>query len=119
MTLAAIRAILRALPHSTWKKTWGEDDVFYVGSKMFAVLDGESAEAVAFKTVGEAFEDLTARDGIIPAPYLDRARWVKVEDLAVLTPAEWRSLLVASHAFVWSKLTKRERSALSTGAPAA
>lgn len=54
----------------------GADIVFSVGEKMFAVTGSATpAEGMCFKVEDDRFLELTDRPGIIPAPYLARAKW--------------------------------------------
>lgn len=87
---------------------WGSDLVFSVGEKMFAVTGQEAGQerGFSFKVDDERFLELTDRPGIIPAPYLARAKWVRVEDIGVLGDAEAKALLQRSYALVFAKLTK-------------
>ena len=50
--------------------------------------------------------ELTDREGFIPAPYLARAKWVKLEGIKRLPDAEAKSLLSDAHRVVMAKLSK-------------
>ena len=81
MALDAVRAFCRALPGATEDVKWGNDLVFSVGGKMFAVVCLEPPHQISFKCAPEAFAELIEREGIIPAPYLARAMWVQEQAL--------------------------------------
>jgi predicted DNA-binding protein (MmcQ/YjbR family) len=106
MTPAALKKFLLSLPAATANVQWVEDEVYKVGGKMFAVrwLKGTT---LSFKASDESFEILTQIDGIIPAPYLARAKWVKLDRLGRLSDAELRGYLRRSHALVAAGLTKK------------
>lgn len=50
---------------------------------------------------------MTDRPGMIPAPYLARAKWVHVEDATALEDTEAAQLLRRSYELVFGKLTKK------------
>jgi predicted DNA-binding protein (MmcQ/YjbR family) len=114
MNAASIRKFCLSLPGATHDIKWGVDQVYSVGGKMFAVIDPTKAGsgAVAFKVDDTRFLELTDREGIIPAPYLARAKWVKLTDLRKLGDTELKELLARSHALVAAKLTKKVRESL-------
>src|SRR5262245_64240425 len=75
-----LRKTCLALPHATEQIQWGNDLLFKVHGKMFAITPLEPAPVcLSFKCSDEAFAELTERPGIIPAPYLARAKWVALE----------------------------------------
>jgi predicted DNA-binding protein (MmcQ/YjbR family) len=77
---------------------------------MFAVTDTGSAPAgISFKVDDERFLELTDRPGIIPAPYLARAKWVYVEKASALTDQEAAALLRRSYELIFAKLTKKRQ----------
>jgi predicted DNA-binding protein (MmcQ/YjbR family) len=108
MDFEAAKALCRSLPGVTEDIKWGEDLVFSVGAKMFAVTRaGQPATGISFKVDDERFLELTDRPGIIPAPYLARAKWVQVEDGQALSDAEAAQLLRRSYELVFAKLTRK------------
>ena len=70
-----LRATVGAWPGVTEDIKWGADLVFSVGGKMFCVLDTGESGRLSFKVEDGRFLELTERPGVIPAPYLARARW--------------------------------------------
>lgn len=79
MDIDWIREYCLALPHTTEKVQWGNDLVFKVGGKMYAVVALEPGDQwLGFKCTPEDFVALIERPGIIPAPYLARAHWVSL-----------------------------------------
>ncbi len=114
MSQAAIRAHLAALPGVTLSVQWGDMHVYKVGAKMFAVMRPPEAKAqtISFKAGDDSFAILTQQPGIIPAPYLQRAKWVQLDRLTRMTPTELKAYLTRAHAIVASGLTKKARAAL-------
>jgi predicted DNA-binding protein (MmcQ/YjbR family) len=122
MDFEAAKQLCRSLPGCTEDIKWGADLVFSVGDKMFAVTGNEApAAGISFKVDDERFLELTDRPGIIPAPYLARAKWVYVQADAQLGDAEAAQLLRRSWELVLGKLTKKlQREILAAaGEPAA
>jgi predicted DNA-binding protein (MmcQ/YjbR family) len=117
MNFEAAKALCRSLPGCTEDIKWGADLVFSVGDKMFAVTGNASpAEGISFKVDDERFLELTDRPGIIPAPYLARAKWVHVDASARLDDEELAALLRRSWELVLAKLTKKlQREILEPG----
>ena len=76
---------------------------------MFAWMGAEKAPALSFKASELAFEMLTERDGIVPAPYLARAKWVQLETLKAMDADELRERLAEAHRLVVAKLPKKLR----------
>ena len=111
---AALRAYLAALPGATLSIQWGDDHVWKVGGKMFAVLRAPEAkqQSLSFKAGDDSFAILTALPGIVPAPYLARAKWVRLDRPSRLKPAELEAYLARAHALVAARLTKKARAAL-------
>ena len=110
MSIEAVRRICRTLPGVREDVKWGNDLVFSVGGKMFAAVDLEPPHAIAFKCSEEAFGELVERPGIVPAPYLARAKWVQETEIGeTLDLRELAELLRAAHGIVASKLSKSRR----------
>ncbi|HAT31555.1 MAG TPA: hypothetical protein DCW29_12100 [Janthinobacterium sp.] len=118
MQLEKAKKLCRALPGAQEDIKWGSDVVFSVGLKMFAVASGAGeAPAISFKVEDERFLELTDRPGIIPAPYLARAKWVRIVSADALDDAEAAALLRRSYELVCAKLTKKLRGEIEAGAP--
>ena len=111
MKPAAPRAFCLALPAATYDLKWEVDHAYSVGGRMFAVVFDarKGAETVSFKVDDGRFLELTDRPGIVPAPYLARAKWVQVKDLKVLGERELKALLAPSHALVAPRLARAAR----------
>ena len=118
MNLEALRKFCGTLPGATRDIKWGADEVYSVGTKMFAVfwIERRKAKTVSFKVDDERFLEMTDRPGIEPAPYLARAHWVLVRDPKGLPDAEGRALVARSHALVMAKLPRKMRDLLEASA---
>ena len=121
MNAVALRAFCLALPAATYDLKWEVDHVYSVGGKMFAVVyDAKKGEeSVSFKVEDGRFLELTDLPGVVPAPYLARAKWVQVKPLASLRGSDMKALITRSHALVAAKLTRAMRRSLGldAGAP--
>ena len=108
MDFERAKALCRSFPGATEDIKWGADLVFSVGEKMFAVTsDGNPANGMSFKVEDERFLELTDRPGIVPAPYMARAKWIYVENEGALGDDEAAALLRRSYELVFAKLTKK------------
>jgi predicted DNA-binding protein (MmcQ/YjbR family) len=104
MDVESIRNFCLSFPNTTEKLQWGADLCFKVRGKIFAVLDlGSVPQRLSFKCTPEKFAELTEQEGISPAPYVGRYKWVLLERLAVLSPLELKELIRESYAMVASK----------------
>jgi len=114
MNIDWVRRYCMALPHATESVQWGDDLVFKVGGKMFAVLVLVPAKVwVSFKCTPEEFAELVERPGIIPAPYSARYHWVALETEDALRETELKRLLRHSYDLVLGKLPKKTRATLT------
>jgi predicted DNA-binding protein (MmcQ/YjbR family) len=112
MDVEFIRKQCLSRPHTTETVQWGNDLVFKVGGKMFAVTSLEpAAVCLSFKCSPEDFAELTERPGIIPAPYLARAQWVALESEDALNRAEVKHYLQRAYELILAKLPKKFREA--------
>ena len=119
MDIESVRKFCLSLPHADEKVQWGNDLLFRVGEKMFAVaaLEPSHGVALSFKCTPEKFAELVEQEGIIPAPYMARHHWVGLERFDALPDRELKPLLANAYQLVLEKLPKTRRSALT--APAA
>ena len=113
MNIDWVRSYCMSMPHATESVQWGNDLVFKVGGKMFAVLVLEPAKVwLSFKCSPEEFADLVERPGIIPAPYSARYHWIALETEDALPVTEVKRLLRRSYDLVFEKLPKKTRATI-------
>lgn len=115
-----LRACVGSWPGVTEDIKWGADLVFSVADRMFCVIDATPAaqggsDRLSFKVDDDRFLELTDRRGIIPAPYLARAKWISLAEPGAMTDAELAPLLRRSYELVRSKLTKAKQRELGEG----
>lgn len=117
---AKAHSTCKALPGAAYDVKWGKDECYSVGGKMFAVIGPGGAHggpkpatwSIGFKVDDHRFLELTDREGIIPAPYMAKHKWVLVQDPKALDDAELKELIKRSHALIVSKLPKKLQSQL-------
>jgi predicted DNA-binding protein (MmcQ/YjbR family) len=108
-----------AFPGATETVQWGNDLVFKVGGKMFAVAPLEpSGVCVSFKCSDEDYALLVEKPGIIPAPYLARAKWVGLEDPEAIPAKELQQYLAQAYELVKAKLPAAVRRTIDKPATA-
>jgi predicted DNA-binding protein (MmcQ/YjbR family) len=107
----SIRTYCLSLPHVDEKVQWGNDLLFRIGEKIFAVIGLEPSHGVLMscKCTPEKFAELVEQDGIIPAPYVARYHWVGFERLDALPEREMKALLKNAYELVRDKLPKKIR----------
>lgn len=110
MDIARIEAFALSLPGAQLSIKWGDHRAFVVGEKMFAILSGpDGPKILSFKCSDMAFELLIERDGLIPAPYMARAKWVRLEDPGAMDNEEIEARLTEAHRLIAAKLPRRLR----------
>jgi len=110
MTLEDIQEICSKLSNTTQDIKWEQDLCFNIGGKMFLLTAPDRVPVSAsFKTGEESFNELTEREGFIPAPYLARHHWVQVDDIDRLSKKEWQEVITQSYELVKSKFTKKKQ----------
>jgi predicted DNA-binding protein (MmcQ/YjbR family) len=110
MNIAEVQKFLHSLPHTTLSVQWGNDHVFKIAGKMYAVVgfdDAKKPAGMSFKATPESFRILTELPGIIPAPYLARAQWVYLDKPTRLPSKDLKAYLTRAHAIVAGGLTRK------------
>src|SRR5271154_565721 len=114
MNIEELRKICLSFPGVTEQIQWEHALLFKVGGRMFAVTRLEPGPVwLSLKTTPELFAELTERPGIIPAPYLARAKWIALESPDATSQQELREMLRMSYDLVVEKLPRKVREALS------
>lgn len=118
MTPAAFEKACMALPGARFSLQWGDSRVFKVGGKIFAIVglnrDGGPA-SYNFKASDMAFELLIEHRLARPAPYLARAKWVRLLSHDVLSDEDLTAYLVQAHALIAARLTRAQKRELGLG----
>ena len=116
MDIETVHAYCLSFPHVTEEVLWGNDLVFKIGGKMFAVigLDPASGHCMSFKSTPERFLELTEEEGIDPAPYVARYHWVALQRFNVLSERELKALLRNAYDLVFEKLPRKAKAELES-----
>ena len=116
MDIESVRSFCLSLPSVDEKVQWGNDLLFRIGEKMFAVVSLESASdhSMSFKCTPEVFAELIERAGIVPAPYVARYHWVALERFDVMPERELKELLKNAYQLIFDKLPKKSKAALES-----
>ncbi len=115
MDSETVRGYCLSFPHATENVQWGNDLVFKIAGKMFAVmaLEGPVKYVMSFKCTEEKFNELIEKAGIDPAPYMARNKWVALEKFSVISDKDLKALLRNSYELVVAKLPKKVRTKLT------
>lgn len=109
-----VRRYCLAQPHTTETVQWGDDLVFKIGGKMYAVLALEPGKNwLSFKCAEEQFLEMVERPDMVPAPYLARAHWVALQTETALPREEIKRLLREAYELVSAKLPRKIGATLS------
>lgn len=115
MTRDEFNKLCTGLPATTNVIQWGNASVWKVGGKIFAVCSiwgpGDH-EKISFKCSDISFQLLCEQDGIAPAPYLGRAKWVQLARPDAMPDDDLRRYIEQAHTVVAAKLTKAKRAEL-------
>jgi predicted DNA-binding protein (MmcQ/YjbR family) len=113
MSIEGLQEICDQLPNVTQSIKLFNHLCFEVGGKGFLYTYPESVPTpAAFKVPDEEFEEIIAREGIRPHPYVARYKWVEVTDINVLNRKEWEHYIKQSYDLIASKLPKKTRKAI-------
>lgn len=118
MTLDEFNTHCASLTAATKVVQWGGSHVWKVGGKIFAISDlgtgpdkaddGDNRPvAIALKVSETSYHMLSELDGIGPAPYLARAKWVRIDANADFSDEDRQIYLTESHRLISAKLTKK------------
>jgi len=94
---------------------WGGADVWKIGGKIFAIaprMEEGEFQKISFKVSDFAYEILSQQDGIIPAPYLARAKWVQVQSPEGMDDETLQNHIADAYDIISKKLTRKVRTEL-------
>jgi predicted DNA-binding protein (MmcQ/YjbR family) len=118
MDIESVRRLCLSFPGVNEQIQWGDALLFKVAGKMFVAASLEPTTVyLSFKADPEKFFDLTERQGVIPAPYLARAKWVALETQDAIAATELAELLRESYEMVAAKLPRKKRESLAKVKP--
>lgn len=110
MNVESVRSYCLSFPQAKETLQWGETLCFKVAGKIFAMLSLNSIPpSLSFKCTPETFAELCEQEGICPAPYVGRYKWVLLERLNVLRNEETEDLIRQSYEMVQTKVNPKNR----------
>lgn len=94
-----------------------------VGGKIFAIASywgpntkgkslPEDGSRISFKCSDFSYSILIEQQGIIPAPYLARAKWVQLQQQDAMDDEDVKSYITQAHEIISAKLTRKQRDEL-------
>jgi predicted DNA-binding protein (MmcQ/YjbR family) len=98
-----------SLKSATHVVQWRGASVWKIGGKIFAIHPGLGAgqeHKFSFKCSDLSYSILCELPGIIPAPYLARAKWVQVTTAEALSDEDVRAYIKTAYDIISRKLTK-------------
>jgi len=111
-----------SLKATTHVVQWGNASVWKIGGKIFAICSGwggkgaegnsDRGDRISFKCSDMAYALLTEEEGILPAPYLARAKWVQLQSADAMNDDDIRGYIDHAYRIVAGKLTKAQRAEL-------
>jgi predicted DNA-binding protein (MmcQ/YjbR family) len=112
MTCDEFDRFCSSLKASTHVIQWGGASVWKVGGKIFAIAplyEAAEYQRISFKCSELSFEILKHQDGIIPAPYLARAKWVQVLEEGAMSDEDIKDYIIDAYNIITAKLSKALR----------
>jgi predicted DNA-binding protein (MmcQ/YjbR family) len=104
MNVDSVRGYCLSFPQARENLQWGGTLCFKVAGKIFATLSLDSVPPrLCLKCTPEKFAELCEQEGIGPAPYVGRYKWVLLERLNVLRDEELNDLIRQSYEMVSAK----------------
>jgi predicted DNA-binding protein (MmcQ/YjbR family) len=111
MNVDSVRGYCLSFPQARENLQWGETVCFKVSGKIFAMLSLDAVPpSLCFKCSAEKFVELCEQEGIKPAPYVGRYKWVLLERLDVLRDEELEDLIRQSYEMVAVKAKPKRKS---------
>jgi predicted DNA-binding protein (MmcQ/YjbR family) len=105
-----IRKFCLSFPDVTEEMPWDDDLCFKVRGKIFTgmVLSDGRFPRITLKCAPEVFHELLESEGISPAPYVGRYKWVMLANSNVLPSDELEALIRQSYELVVAKAPKKK-----------
>ncbi len=123
MKLDDFNSFCASLKATTKVIQWGGAHVWKVGDKIFAIASywgpntkgkslPEEGSRISFKCTDFSYSILIEQEGIIPAPYLARAKWVQLQEQDAMNDEDVKSYITQAHEIISAKLTRKQRDEL-------
>jgi predicted DNA-binding protein (MmcQ/YjbR family) len=106
MNVDQLRDFCLAFPETTENIQWGDDLCFKFRGKIFATVALTVPQKVCFKCTPATFGELTEREGIHPAPYVGRYKWVILDSFFTLSDNDLREFVEQSYDMIAARAPK-------------
>jgi len=105
-----LRKLCLSLPDVTEDMPWADDLCFKVRGKIFTgmVLSDGRFPRITLKCAPDKFRELLEIEGISPAPYVGRYKWVTLANSNVLPSDELEALIRQSYSLVSANVPKKK-----------
>jgi predicted DNA-binding protein (MmcQ/YjbR family) len=102
--------LCRSFPDATEDMPWPDDLCFKIRGKIFTgiVLADGRFPRITLKCTPETFDQLLEIEGISPAPYVGRYKWVMLANSNVLPTNELQKLIRQSYELVAAKAPQKK-----------
>lgn len=107
MDIEALRYFCNSLASVTEDVKWGNDLCFCIGGKMFCVTSLSGDFSVSLKVKDDEFDSLSNSNGIKPAAYVARYKWISVNDADRFAKSQWEHYIQQSYDLVKANLPKK------------
>ncbi len=108
MSIEDLQKLCKTFKGVTEDIKWDDHLCFNIGGKMFLVTSPDSVPVSAsFQVTAEEFEELSNKEGFIPAPYLAKYKWVHLDDISRLSKKQWQHYAKQSYELKAAKLPKK------------
>lgn len=105
MNIEELQTICKKLKGVTEDIKWQDHLCFNIGGKMFLITSPDSIPVSAsFQVSAEEFDELSQKEGFMPAPYLAKYKWVHLDDISRLNKKEWEYYTMQSYNLKAAKL---------------
>lgn len=103
-----IRKLCLSFPDASEDMPWADDLCFKVRGKIFTgmVLADGRFPRITLKAAPETFHELLGIEGISPAPYVGRYKWITLANSNVLPAGDLEGLIRQSYDLVAAKAPK-------------
>jgi predicted DNA-binding protein (MmcQ/YjbR family) len=113
MSIEDLQTICSKFKEVTEDIKWEDHLCFNIGGKMFLVTAPDKLPVTAsFKASDEDFDELTEREGFIPAPYMAKHKWVFVDNINRLSKKEWQHYARKAYELTAAKLSAKFRKSI-------
>lgn len=116
MTIDDIQAICGKYRGVTEDIKWENHLCFNIGGKMFLITAPDSVPCSAsIKVADEDFDEISSKQGFMPAPYLARYKWVFMDDIRRLSKKQWEAYIDTAYNLIASKLPAKLKKQIALG----